>query len=195
MARPVEFEYDTVLEHAMVQFWKEGFEASSVQKLLDATGINRGTLYNSFGDKDTFFKSCVDKYNGMLKGVIESTLGNKTLKADKALAAFFEAAVFNMPAKERALGCLLVNSLCESIVWDSSILKILKDSLNNIRKALLSRTRELEKTRQLSKGLGADDAADVLMTLYAGLKVHARAGKTPKQLADQGRFALAAIRR
>jgi len=195
MARPVEFEYDTVLEHAMAQFWKEGFEASSVQKLLDATGINRGTLYNSFGDKDTFFKSCVDKYNAMLKGIIDSTLGNKALKADKALAAFFDAAVISMPAKERALGCLLVNSFCESIVWDSTILKILKESMNTVRKALLSRTRELEKARLLSRGLGAEAAADVLITLYTGLKVNARAGKTPKQLAEQGSFTLAAIKR
>jgi len=57
MARPVEFEYNDVLTNAMEQFWREGFEASSVQKLLDVTGINRGTLYNSFGDKDTFFQS------------------------------------------------------------------------------------------------------------------------------------------
>ena len=55
MARPVEFDEDKVLTNAMEQFWKEGYEASSVRKLLDCTGINRGTLYNSFGDKDTFF--------------------------------------------------------------------------------------------------------------------------------------------
>jgi len=55
MARPVEFDENKVLTNAMEQFWKEGYEASSVQKLLDCTGINRGTLYNSFGDKETFF--------------------------------------------------------------------------------------------------------------------------------------------
>ncbi len=48
MARRIEFDYDSVLENAMQQFWREGYEASSVQKLLDVTGINRGTLYNSF---------------------------------------------------------------------------------------------------------------------------------------------------
>ena len=45
MARPVEFDEDKVLTSAMEQFWKEGYEASSVRKLLDCTGINRGTLY------------------------------------------------------------------------------------------------------------------------------------------------------
>jgi TetR/AcrR family transcriptional repressor of nem operon len=195
MARPVEFVYEDVLERAMEQFWKEGFEASSVQKLLDATDINRGTLYNSFGDKDTFFKSCVDRYNGKLKAVVDATLGDKTLKADKALASFFEMTVVNAPAKQRVLGCLLVNSVCESIVWDADIQKLLKDSLNTLRKALVVRTRELEKGKLLAKGLGADSAADVLMTQYAGLNVQARAGKSSKQLAELAAFALDSLKR
>lgn len=192
MARPVEFDYDVVLENAMEQFWREGFEASSVQKLLDATGINRGTLYNSFGDKDTFFKLCVDRYNGMLKGVTDNTLGNKDAKAGKALSAFFDASLA-APAKQRTLGCLLINSVCESIVWNPEIQKILKDSLNNIRKAVLTRTRELEKGRALAKGLNAEKAADLLMNLYVAVKVGARSGKAPKQLTEQVIFTLASI--
>lgn len=195
MARPVEFEYDVVLERATEQFWREGFEASSVQKLLDATDINRGTLYNSFGDKDTFFKSCVDRYNGKLKAVIDTTLGNKELKADKALAAFFDTAIINQPTKQRVLGCLLVNSVCESIVWNADVQKLLKDSLNNIRKAIAARTRELEKGKQLAKGLVADSAADLLMTLYAGLNVQARSGKTPKQLGELAALTLGMLKR
>jgi len=195
MARPVEFEYDVVLERATEQFWREGFEASSVQKLLDATDINRGTLYNSFGDKDTFFKSCVDRYNGKLKAVIDATLGNKELKADKALAAFFDMAIINQPTKQRVLGCLLVNSVCESIIWNADVQKLLKDSLNNVRKALAARTRELEKGKQLAKGLGADNTADLLMTLYAGLNVQARSGKTPKQLSELATLTLATLKR
>lgn len=195
MARPVEFEYDVVLERATEQFWREGFEASSVQKLLDATDINRGTLYNSFGDKDTFFKSCVDRYNGKLKAVIDTTLGDKSLKADKALANFFDAAIVNQPTKQRVLGCLLVNSVCESIVWNAEIQKLLKDSLNNIRKAFVSRARELEKGRLLAKGIDADTAADLLMTLYSGLNVQARSGKSPKQLAELASASLGLLKR
>lgn len=195
MARPVEFEYDVVLERATEQFWREGFEASSVQKLLDATDINRGTLYNSFGDKDTFFKSCIERYNGKLKAIIDATLGDKSQKADKALAAFFDAAIINQPAKLRVLGCLLVNSICESIVWDGDIQKLLKESMNNVRKAVVTRTRELEKGKLLAKGVDADTAADLLMTLYSGLNVQARSGKSPKQLAELASTTLALLKR
>jgi TetR/AcrR family transcriptional repressor of nem operon len=193
MARPVEFEYDAVIDNAMEQFWKEGFEASSIQKLLDATDINRGTLYNSFGDKDAFFKTCVDRYNALLKGITDATLGDKNLKADKALAAFIDAVVTGLPARQRGLGCLLVNSLCESIAWDAEIQKIVRDSLNTLRKAILVRTRELEKAKQLAKGLDGEKAADIVMALYTSVKVGARSGRTPKQLSELSSYTLGSL--
>ncbi|MDR0779952.1 MAG: TetR/AcrR family transcriptional regulator [Pseudomonadales bacterium] len=172
------------MESAMEQFWKEGFEASSIQKLLDATGINRGTLYNSFGDKEVFFKSCLDRYLGRLMGIVDATLGDKNLKAEKALGAFIENVVSGLPSRQRNLGCLLVNSLCESVVWDAEIQKLLRDGLNGVRKAVLVRTRELEKGKQLTKALDADKAADVVMALYTAVKVGARSGRSPKQLGE-----------
>lgn len=195
MARPIEFEYDTVLTNAMNQFWKEGFEASSVQKLLDATSINRGTLYNSFGDKETFFKSCVDKYNGIIKANIDLTLGNKELKPLNAIEGYFDLAVISVTNKQRVLGCLLVNSVCESINWDKDTQKILRASLNVIRKGFLSRTKELEKAKQLKKDLSADLAADMLMNTLCGLRVNSRNGKAVKQMVEMLNFTLASIKK
>lgn len=193
MARPVEFDHDTVLNNAMLQFWKEGFEASSVQKLLDASDINRGTLYNSFGDKDTFFKACLDMYNDNLKAVIDTTLADKSLKPAVAIRAFFDASLLSVPAQQRTLGCLLVNSACESIVWDAEIQKLLKSSMGTIRKAFLARTRELEKSSKLKKNLTAELAADMLMNTLSGLRVGARQGQTPKQMTALVEFTLGSI--
>jgi len=195
MARPVEFDKETVLINAMEQFWLEGYEASSVQKLLDATDINRGTLYNSFGDKDTFFKSCVEKYNDLLKADIQNTLGNTRLGAWKAIEAYFDTAIVSAPSNQRVLGCLLVNSVCESINWEKDIQKVVKNSMNILRKAMLARTRELEKARQLKRGIKAENAADILMNLYNGLRVSARSGKGPAQLGELISFTLGSLKK
>ena len=195
MARPVEFDKETVLTNAMEQFWLEGYEASSVQKLLDATDINRGTLYNSFGDKDTFFKSCVEKYNDLLKADIQNTLGNTRLGAWKAIEAYFDTAIVSAPSNQRVLGCLLVNSVCESINWEKDIQKVVKNSMNILRKAMLARTRELEKARQLKRGIKAENAADILMNLYNGLRVSARSGKGPAQLGELVSFTLGSLKK
>ena len=142
MARPVEFDENKVLTNAMEQFWREGYEASSVRKLLNCTGINRGTLYNSFGDKDTFFRSCVDQYNTLVQKQIEDSLRNSKLNCWNAINAYFEETILNVSSKHRSMGCMLVNSLCESVNQNRALRKVVKDSLATIRKEILVRIKE-----------------------------------------------------
>ena len=182
MARPVEFDEDKVLTNAMEQFWKEGYEASSVRKLLDCTGINRGTLYNSFGDKDTFFRACVEYYNMIVQKQIESSLRDENLSCWNAIEAYFEETISNVSQKQRAMGCMLVNSLCESVNQNRGLRKLVRDSLMLIRKEFLVRLSEAKTNKKLKKGLGIDFAADVLMNTLYGIRVNSRSGRENKQL-------------
>jgi TetR/AcrR family transcriptional repressor of nem operon len=193
MARPVEFIYEDVLTNAMEQFWREGFEASSVQKLLDVTGINRGTLYNSFGDKDAFFKSCLQQYSKLIGSELRATLSNEQLSTWVAVGKYFDLTVVATTNKRRSMGCLLVNSFCESINYDKEIQKLLKGYYSVVRKALLKRMKDAEKAGELASGLNAELAADVLLNLLSGLRVHSREGKTGKQLAEVIAFTLKSV--
>ena len=184
MARPVEFDENKVLTNAMEQFWREGYEASWVQKLLDCTGINRGTLYNSFGDKDTFFKSCIDQYSKIIDQQIESSLKNLKLNPWDAINAYFEEAVLNISNRHRSMGCLLVNSLCESINYDKDMKKVVRGSLSSIRKAIVARLKEAQSKGKLRKGVTVEFAADVLMNTLHGVRVNSRDGKNSKQLKE-----------
>lgn len=195
MARPVEFDENKVLTNAMEQFWREGYEASSVQKLLDCTGINRGTLYNSFGDKETFFKSCVDQYNKVVDKQISASLKNAKLAPWDAIEAYFDETVLNVTNKHRSMGCLLVNSVCESINYDKEMRKVVRGSLATIRKALVARLKEAHKNRKVKKGVSVEFAADVLMNSLHGIRVNSRDGKTPKQLKELIKFSLSSLKK
>lgn len=179
----------------MEQFWKEGYEASSVQKLLDCTGINRGTLYNSFGDKDTFFKSCVDQYNGILEQQINESLKNESLGPWEAIAALFDETVVNVTNKHRSMGCLLVNSLCESINFNKEIKRMIRSSLAAIRKPLVVRLKEAQKKGKLKKGVTVEFAADIIMNTLHGIRVNSRDGKNAKQLRELARFTLTSLKK
>ena len=195
MARPVEFDEQKVLTNAMEQFWREGYEASSVQKLLDCTGINRGTLYNSFGDKDTFFKSCVDQYNKLMDKQIALTLRNNDLNTWDAVLAYLEETLVTVSNKHRSLGCLLVNSVCESINYDKEMKKVVRASLASIRKALLARMIEAHKKGGLKKGVSAEFATDLLINSLHGARVNARDGKTAGELKELLNFTIDSIKK
>jgi len=195
MARPVEFDEQKVLTNAMEQFWREGYEASSVQKLLDCTGINRGTLYNSFGDKDTFFKSCVDQYNRLMDQQITATLKNSNLNPWDAIGAYVDETLVNVSNKHRSMGCLLVNSVCESINYDKEMKKVVRASLGSIRKAVLGRMKEAHKKGGLRKGLSAEFATELLINSLQGARVNARDGKTGNQLKDLVKFTIESLKK
>ena len=59
LGRPKEFDQDEALGKAMDVFWTKGYEATSVQDLLDHMGINRGSMYDTFGDKHALFVEAV----------------------------------------------------------------------------------------------------------------------------------------
>ncbi len=59
MARPREFDRDQVVDRAVDVFWRKGFEATSIRDLVEATGLNRGSLYNTFGDKAGLFEAAL----------------------------------------------------------------------------------------------------------------------------------------
>src|SRR5215212_5927342 len=62
MARHKEFEREEALRRAMEVFWSRGYEATSVGDLVEHMGINRQSLYDTFGDKHSLYLQALDRY-------------------------------------------------------------------------------------------------------------------------------------
>ena len=70
MARQKEFDLDVALDKATQLFWEKGFESTSMQDLVDAMGINRASLYDSFGGKKELFEASMDRYSTWMRDEI-----------------------------------------------------------------------------------------------------------------------------
>jgi len=66
MARPKKFNEDDVIDKAVKVFWAKGYEAASIQDLIDAMGIQRGSLYGTFGGKQSLFLKSLKRYSKSL---------------------------------------------------------------------------------------------------------------------------------
>ncbi|MGF1495984.1 MAG: TetR/AcrR family transcriptional regulator [Elainellaceae cyanobacterium] len=117
MARCKEFDRDAVLDKAMEVFLHKGYEATSVQDLVACMGINRGSLYDTFGDKHSLFMAVLDRYrdvraNERLKVLLRSPDGIV------AIRQFFEDMVATRSLESGCCGCLMVNSTVELALHD-----------------------------------------------------------------------------
>ncbi|MBL4846265.1 MAG: TetR/AcrR family transcriptional regulator [Planctomycetes bacterium] len=112
MARPKEFEPQIALERAMDVFWRKGFEATSVQDLVNEMGINRASLYSTFGDKHSLFMAALDRYSESVTGPMVEQLQAEG-PAKEVISGLFRSLVGGTRASEAQPGCLMTNSAVE----------------------------------------------------------------------------------
>src|SRR5207247_9317089 len=74
MGRPREFERDVVLDRAMQVFWSRGYEATSIRHLVDRMRIQRGSLYDTFGDKRALFFAAIARYDRVVTAELLAAL-------------------------------------------------------------------------------------------------------------------------
>lgn len=76
MGRSREFDENVVLQKAMELFWKQGYEKTSLNDLVEHMGIHRRSLYDTFGDKHTLFLKTVDFYAELIKNKMQAGISN-----------------------------------------------------------------------------------------------------------------------
>ena len=112
MGRPREFERDVVLDRAMRVFWARGYEATSIEHLVARMGIQRGSLYATFGDKRALFFAAIERYDRVETSKLLAAL-EEPPSGKAAIQRFFRLKVELATAPGRPRGCLVTNSAAE----------------------------------------------------------------------------------
>ena len=112
MPRPKEFNPDDALEKAMQVFWHKGYEATSMEDLLTAMDLNRGSLYDTFGDKRQLFLKVLDRYcHGFVAE--KFSLLDQPGPALPTLRRFIHGMIEGALADPQRRGCLIANTVME----------------------------------------------------------------------------------
>jgi AcrR family transcriptional regulator len=118
MARPRSFDEKQVLRAVRDRFWDAGYAATSLDDLMRASGLGKGSLYAAFGDKHRLFlttlRGYADESHGYLREHLESTP-----RALDALRTLLSGLAADADAARR--GCLMANSTCELATADPEV--------------------------------------------------------------------------
>ena len=192
MPRVKLFNEHQVLEKAMILFWKQGYSATSVQDLVTHLGINRASIYDTFGDKEKLFLKAFENYKKIntenvtrfLQSQVDVKVGFKKL---------FEMAIDESVKDKERKGCFVVNTTTELIPGDEKIFKILEENRKTFESIFLDYLKGGETKGQFKKGKDLTAIATLLFTLYNGLKVVSKVNSNKKELTSSVNQALSLL--
>ncbi|MBI3604164.1 MAG: TetR/AcrR family transcriptional regulator [Nitrospirae bacterium] len=184
MARPKEFNPDEALDKAMHVFWHKGYEATSMEDLLSAMDINRGSLYATFGGKRELFLKAMDRY--CAGGGIGSRISilNQPGPALPLIRQFIGAMLgFGLSDPQRR-GCLITNTVMELAPHEKDIGKKLSERIQMLEDAFFKLLARAKQEGELAKDKDPRALARVLVTMMQGTIVMIKAG-TPADVVRQ----------
>jgi TetR/AcrR family transcriptional regulator, transcriptional repressor for nem operon len=173
-----QFDEDGLLEAALKTFWQNGFAATSMIDVAEATGVQRGSLYNAYGDKERLFLLTYERYANRFLDSVRQTLSNPDPAI--ALTALLKGVIASLIVGAPSRGCLTTKTAIElplaGKAIEARVKRLIEDFTTLIRDALSTPVAR----RKLS--CDPEIAADLAVTFTRGLAVMERAYRNPQHL-------------
>ena len=192
MARQKEFDRDEVLHRAMEVFWSRGYEASSIQGLVNHMGINRQSLYDTFGDKHSLYLSALDRYREV-EGRKVCDLLDRPGPVKKTLRQLFEGVVERSLCDGQRRGCFMGNAMSELAGRCKETAARTGRNMETTEEAFYRALLRAQKEGELKRVRDARAVARFLNCSLQGLVLVAKSTRDRKSLEDVVKITLSIL--
>lgn len=193
MARPREFDTLEALDRAMELFWASGYEATSLQDLIDGMAVSKSSFYDTFGSKHDLYVMSLGRYmQTVLADTVESLESGASGR--EAIVELFDALVKYLASPAGVRGCFLDNAAVELAAHDAQV----RRQVETGHAQLVSAFQHAVKRGQAAGEIAGHDArslARYLMSLRHGLIVSARTRPSRRRLHAVARLGLGLLDR
>jgi TetR/AcrR family transcriptional repressor of nem operon len=158
---------ETILKQSGILFNTQGYKATSLSHITDATGLTKGAIYRHFTSKDELEIETLIHLSGIMNEKIrervkaQQTAGNKL----RAVIKFFESYISDPPVQG---GCPLLNAAVEADDAHPELRKTAVKILNGLRSSLVSILGKGIYYKQLKKGIDKDLYATLFIAALEG---------------------------
>lgn len=181
MARTKAFDEAEVLEKAKQLFWKQGFHATSIQNLVDHLGINRASIYDTFGDKNKLYEMALRSYREESAIYLQERMAKfKSIK--NGLRTLLREGIMAALNDDDCKGCFVVNCTSEYLPKHQHILTELLDNKDTFEKTVRQTLQRGKDSGELAADLNVKDVAAYLYTVFSGIQIIAKVKPDKREL-------------
>jgi len=188
MAGVKHFDRGEVLDRAMALFWRRGYEATSIRDLVEATGINRGSIYGTFGDKRELFLAVLDHYSEKVGQPLMAELSDPDPR--RAIERMLDSIIRRTSDPRFPRGCLNTNTSVECPASGDEIARKITEGFGQQESAIYGVLRRAQAEGSLASTLDPRALARFFMGVAHGLNVVSKAVADPGVLKDMARVAM-----
>ena len=170
MPRTIEFDKQEVLLKALMLFNEKGYAACSIQNLLEATALNRGSLYAAFGDKRTLYIEALNLYEQLSVDGFEDFLASGDSPIQN-IRTFFDLAFLGLTEEQLRVGCFFVNTIVEMTDIDQDLVDTAGSKLDRLEAALENALKRAQKIGELSNDKDPIALSRFLGSTIKGLRI------------------------
>jgi len=171
--REKQFNHDEALENALNVFWAKGFEATSMQELVDAMGVNRASMYQSYGNKDKLFNSAFDAYRQASLRFIEEQLSidDSAIKSLKQLLVTLTTKSLD----NNYSGCFVGNSAAELAPHNAEVAEKIRQFWLQLESLISLSLHKAVTQNELSDKADVQQLASFINSILQGLLIKTKA--------------------
>ncbi len=182
MPRTKEFERSEVLGKALDTFIEKGYAGTSIQDLVTATGINRQSLYNEFGDKRQLYVKALEAYCNIMREESQGILEEQG-PARMILEKYKNHIKNKIQNEDGSKGCMIISSIMGSANADPDVKAIVEKLFSEKLTLLANVIARGQQAGELPTKHSPIAQAQEMHATFAGVSVFARGGAAPEQLA------------
>lgn len=168
--RPREFDVAQAIDSAARVFWEHGYHATPVDALCDATGVFRGSLYRTFGDKHGLLVAAFDRYADGAVARLKERLAADMPPADALRAALLHYTQVSANLLDRR-GCFITNAAIELLPDDQAMRSHIESTLHRIATQFSLAIARGQQAGQFDRSLDAEDVGRFLLCIVQGMRV------------------------
>jgi len=192
LTRQREYIREDVLDRVTKLFWKKGYKATSINDIVKFTGINKHSLYNDFGDKETLFLSCADNYAKTATDAVENVLVRKPLGLSN-IEDFFNNRSNYADSKD-CIGCFLVNAITDQTTLSTKARNKVDKLLSGYQQLFYNCLVAAQISGEIAKDKNCNILAQYLSCILNGLMISGRMKTSKSSLRTMTDMALSVLR-
>lgn len=177
-----QFDVDETLTRAMEAFWARGFDATSMQDLVRCTGVNRASLYATYGDKRSLFLAALQQYDQNVRKAMLMQIEHRHPPV-QAIRQLFRVFAEQPPVDGVRRGCLLSNTALELAAHDEEVRAVVAAGQQDMEAFFRRMVERGRADGSIPAAIDPDRAAKGLLAALLGLAVLVRSRPDPVLLA------------